>query len=90
MLSQNAMAHDPVRIFVNAKPVDAEPGDSVLAAIARWDADIAEQLQTGKRALADSRGLVTPLDTIVHGGAIFRVVSARQLQANDDPFADVE
>jgi hypothetical protein len=77
-----------IRIFVNAAPVDAQSGDTVLDAIARWDAGMAETLRTGTRALADSRGLVAPLDTPVHGGAIFRVVSARQLQANDDPFAD--
>lgn len=77
-----------IRIFVNAKPVDAQPGDTVIGAIARWDAGMADSLQSGARALADSRGLVTPLDTPVHGGAIFRVVSAKQLQANDDPFAD--
>jgi hypothetical protein len=86
----NAPSTEPVRIFVNAKPVDAEPGEAVIDAIARWDADIAATLRAGSRALADNRGIVTPLETIVHGGAIFRVVSARQLRANDDPFADVE
>jgi len=78
-----------VRIFVNARPVDAAPNETVLSAIARWDAGIAAQLERGERALADSRGLVAPLDTVVYGGAIYRVVSARQLHANDDPFADV-
>jgi len=77
-----------IRIFVNAKPVDAQPQDTVIDAITRWDAGMADSLRTGARALADSRGIVAPLDTPVHGGAIFRVVSARQLQANDDPFAD--
>jgi hypothetical protein len=82
------MPNEPIRIFVNAAPVDAEPGDSIIEAIARWNAATADALRSGQRALADSRGIVAPLDMPVHGGAIFRIVSARQLQANDDPFAD--
>jgi hypothetical protein len=79
---------DPIRIFVNSRPVDAVAGDTVLAAIERWDPAIAATLRDGSRALADSRGLVAPLDTQVYGGAIFRVVSNRQLQESDDPYED--
>ncbi len=78
--------NDLVRIFVNAKPVDANPGESVLSAIERWDSGIANSLKDGSRALADSRGLVAALDAPVHGGAIFRVVSNRQLQESADPY----
>ena len=86
----NAPPTEPVRIFVNAKPLDAKPGEAVIDAIARWDETIASTLRAGERALADNRGIVTPLETVVHGGAIFRVVSNRQLRADDDPYADVE
>src|SRR6185312_5603034 len=88
-----AASAEPVRIFVNATPLDAQRGETVIDAIARWDGTLAATLRAGERALADNRGLVTPLDTVVHGGAIFRVVSNRQLRADereDDPFADVD
>jgi hypothetical protein len=78
-----------VRIFVNAKPVDAQPSEPVIEAIHRWDSALAGALRDGSRALTDSRGLVTALDAPVYAGAIYRIVSGRQLQANDDPFADV-
>ncbi len=81
------MPPDSCRIFVNATPVDATPGETVISAISRWDLSIAELLQVGKRALTDSRGLPAELDTLVSGGAIFRVVSSRQLHSDDDPFA---
>jgi hypothetical protein len=86
-------ATEPVRIFVNATPLDARRGEPVIEAIARWDDALASTLKAGERALADNRGLVTPLDTVVYGGAIFRVVSNRQLRADDrddDPYADVD
>ncbi len=79
---------DPIRIFVNSRPVDAIPGESILSAIERWDADLATTLRTGTRALADSRGLVTSPEAPVYGGAILRVVSNRQLQQSDDPYSD--
>jgi len=81
---------EPVRIFVNAKSVDARPGETVIDAIDRWDAAVAGTLRAGERALADNRGLVAPLDTIVYGGAIFRVVSNRQLREADDPYAETD
>jgi|HubBroStandDraft_6_1064221.scaffolds.fasta_scaffold635365_2 hypothetical protein len=82
------MASDNCKIFVNGIPVDALHGEKVIDAIQRWDASVAEQLRTGGRALADSRGLPAGMDTPAHGGAIFRVVSSRQLQSDDDPLAD--
>ena len=80
---------DVIRIFVDAQPVDACPGEGVIDAIQRWNPEIAASVLGGQRALADSRGIVTAPDTPVHGGAIFRVVSNRQLRADDDPYAEV-
>lgn len=93
---------EPVRIFLNGVPLDAERGETVLDAISRWDGALAAQLRDGARALADNRGLVTGLDTVVYGGAIFRVVSNRpgnhhaglggdteqQFDPADDPLTD--
>lgn len=66
-----------VRIFLDAEPVDAERDEPVIAAIARFNPAMERALRDGARSLADSRGLVVPFDTIVHGGAIFRIVSGR-------------
>jgi hypothetical protein len=40
--------------------------------------DDAAGLEAGRLRLTDSRGLPVPSDTVVSGGAIFRVVAARE------------
>jgi hypothetical protein len=77
------MDSDLVKFFVDGVAVDGSRGEAVIDAIGRWDGGVEAQLRGGERALTDSRGLVTGLETPVHGGAIFRVVSGRQLQADD-------
>jgi hypothetical protein len=79
------MASDSCKFFVNGVPIDAHQGEEVIDAIQRWDSSMAEQLKVGERALTDSRGLPVGLDTRLHAGAIFRVVSNRQLRADDYP-----
>ena len=79
---------EKVRFFVNGRPVDGNSGETVLSAISRWDADLGSQLSEGKRALSDSRGLNTPVDSELYNGAIFRVISNRQPEEIIDPFAD--
>ena len=66
-----------VRVYVNGHGVDVPAGSSALEALRIADPAAADQIAAGARALADSRGLPAALDTPVHGGAIFRVVSAR-------------
>ena len=82
------MASESCKIFVNGVPVDALQGEDVIDTIQRWDPSVAEQLRSGGRALADSRGLPTGVHTPAHGGAIFRVVSGRQVQTDDDALDD--
>jgi hypothetical protein len=82
------VASGSCKIFVNGLPVDGLHGEGVIDAIQRWDAALANQLRGGRRTLADSRGLSATLETPIYGGAIFRVVSSRQLQADEDPLAD--
>jgi hypothetical protein len=82
------MASESCKIFVNSIPVDALQGEQVIDTIQRWDPSMAEQLRSGERALADSRGLPTGVHTPVHGGAIFRVVSSRQAPIDDDTLDD--
>jgi hypothetical protein len=77
---------DPVRIFINAKPVDVDAAATVLRAIESWDPTQAAAIRIGERMITDSRGIVTSTDTPVHNGAIFRIVRARQTAGEDSDF----
>lgn len=72
-----------VRVYVNGRGVDVPAGASALDALRVADPAAAEQVAGGARALADSRGLPAAPDAPVHGGAIFRVVSARAARPAD-------
>ena len=66
-----------IRVYINGRGVDAPPGGRALDAVRVWDAQVAAEIEGGRRALADSRGL--PLDpaTPVFSGLIMRIVSNR-------------
>lgn len=66
-----------VRVYFNGRGIDAPSDATVLDALQLWDPAAAAEVQGGTRALADSRGLAADPASIVHGGAIFRLVSAR-------------
>lgn len=66
-----------VRVFINASGVDVPEGATALDAVRLWDAKAAQAVESGTRALADSRGLPAAPDAPVYGGAIFRLVSGR-------------
>lgn len=63
----------PVRIYVNAKAVDALPGTTLIDALTEFDCDLAADIRAGVRKPTDSRGLPADLDAPVYQGAIFRV-----------------
>lgn len=67
-----------VRIYINARPVDAAAGSTPLAALERHDADAAGLVRDGSRIMVDHRGLPAAMDEVVSNGSIFRVVSSRQ------------
>ncbi len=69
-----------VRIYIDAKPVDASRGSQLIDALATVSPGDAEQVRTGVRMLTDSRGLPAAPDSEVYAGAIYRVVSARSAQ----------
>ena len=73
---------DTVRIYINAKPVEISASATALDAVEAWDATQAAAIRRGERLITDSRGIVAANDTLVHNGAIFRIVRARQ--ASDD------
>jgi len=77
---------ETVRVYINAKPVDVDAAATALDAVEAWDALQASAVRNGERLITDSRGIVTPNTTPVHNGAIFRIVRARQISAEDSDF----
>jgi hypothetical protein len=72
--------HPSVRAFVNGRGVDVPAGGTALDAVRLLDPAEAAEIEGGRRAIADSRGLPLPTDTPAHGGAIYRTISARAAQ----------
>jgi len=74
-----------MRVYVNSTGLDVPDGSTALDAVRAWNADAADDVATGNRIIADSRGLETSPDTKAHGGAIFRVLPARRRRDTDEP-----
>lgn len=72
------MSNAEVRVFVNERGVTVPAGATALDAVKVMFPDDAEGLIAGRLRLTDSRGLPVSADSIVTGGAIFRVVTARE------------
>lgn len=72
---------DIVRIYIDAKPVDASRGSQLIDALAASSPADAEQVRSGARMLTDSRGLPAAPESEVFAGAIYRLVSARAGQS---------
>jgi hypothetical protein len=72
-----------VRVYINAKPVEVDATATALEAVDAWDETQASAIRSGERMITDSRGIITANDTPVHNGAIFRIVRARQADADE-------
>lgn len=72
------MSPSDVRVFVNERGVSVPAGATALDAVKVSFPDDAEGIAAGRLRLTDSRGLPVPPDTVVTGGSIFRVVTARE------------
>ena len=81
-------AHETVRVYVNGRGVDIPAGGTALDAVRALDAAGAIELVAGRRVLTDSRGLPADPSAPVHGGAIFRLVSARARPAGASDESD--
>jgi hypothetical protein len=77
---------ETVRVYINARPVDVDASVTALQAVEVWDETQAAAVRNGERMITDSRGIVTANDTPVHHGAIFRIVRARQADADESDF----
>lgn len=76
---------EPLRVFVNGVGVTVPAGSTVLDAVAAADAPAAEQVRTGTKAVADSRGIAVAPDTPLSGGFVMRIISARAAAGPDRP-----
>jgi hypothetical protein len=73
-----------MRVFVNGTALSANSGQTVLDAVRAFDAAEADAVAAGTRAVTDSRGLPVSPETLVTGGTVLRIVSARALRAGED------
>lgn len=70
-----------IRVFVNAVPIDVPAGSTALDCVRVWNADEAQAISSGKRAITDSRGLEVDAASPTSAGSIFRTVSKRAATA---------
>ena len=74
---------ESIRVYVNGRGVDVPAGSMAIDAVRAADANVADQVTAGDRALVDSRGLpLDPSDVLV-AGSIVRIVSGRRRGAGE-------
>jgi hypothetical protein len=70
---------DPIRVYINERPVTLPRGADVRAAVATADPALGEALADGRAYVTDGRGIRMGPEAPLSAGAILRVViSARQ------------
>ncbi len=75
---------EPLRVFLNGKPLSMPPGSTVLDAVQSADEAAATELRAGTRLVADSRGIPVATDTALTGGFVMRLISARARGTSGD------
>lgn len=73
-----------VRVFVNATGLSVPASATALDAVRALDPAAADDVSAGRRVIADSRGLPADPAQRVHGGAIYRLVSARATRGPEE------
>jgi hypothetical protein len=63
-----------IRVFVNAAPVDVDPGAEVRDALRACDPALEASVISGAAFVTDARGIEVLLDVRLAAGAILRVV----------------
>ncbi len=76
-----------MRIFVNATPIEVEPGTDVRGAIRAHDAALEAKLAAGAAYVTDARGIELAADGRLAAGSILRVVVSARRGA-EEPDAD--
>jgi hypothetical protein len=69
---------DSIRVYVNGRGVDVPAGATAIDAVRASEAEAADQVVAGDRALTDSRGLPLEPSTVLVAGSIMRIVSGRK------------
>jgi len=72
-----------MRVFVNATPIDVEPGTDVRGAVGVHDPALAGKLASGAAYVTDARGIELPADAALEAGSILRVVVSARRAAGD-------
>jgi hypothetical protein len=68
---------NPVRVFVNERPVDVPAGATVAVAVQAFDDALGQALRAGAASVTDARGIVVDPAAPVGAGTILRVVGRR-------------
>ena len=75
----------PIRVFVNATPLEVPPGTDVRGAIHAHDPEMEQAVTAGRALVTDARGIEVSLDAPLAPGSILRViVRARRGQPDTD------
>ena len=72
-----------MRVFINANPVDVEPGTDVRGAIRAYDPAMETSALAGAALVTDARGIEVPLDGPLAAGSILRVIVRARRGAPD-------
>jgi hypothetical protein len=77
----------PIRVFVNAAPVEVPPGTDVRGALLVHDPELARRAEAGSALVTDARGIELPLAAALAAGSILRVI-LRARRGGPDADAD--
>jgi hypothetical protein len=72
-----------MRVFINAVPVDVQPGTDVRGAIRAHDPALEASAAAGAALVTDARGIELPLDGPLAAGSILRVIVRARRGAQD-------
>jgi hypothetical protein len=76
-----------MRVFVNATPLEVEPGTDVEGAVRAHDPALGAKLAAGAAYVTDARGIELPPGAPLAAGAIVRVVVSARRGGGDDAHA---
>lgn len=72
-----------MRVFLNATPLDVDPGTDVQGAIRAWDPELERKLAAGAAFVTDARGIEVAADAPLAEGSILRVVVSARRRAEE-------
>lgn len=82
------MPEQRIRVFVDERPVEVQPGCTVRDAVAAHDAALGEALDDAGTYVTDGVGRKVDPDTELVAGSILRVVRSARRTAGEEPAGD--